>query len=72
MAGRTVTITLPAFRSLAAKAAWTGLQVAVAGISVEQLGLPAWAIAPGAMFLSSLKSYVAAHVGNPTSTSFFK
>jgi purine-cytosine permease-like protein len=68
---RKLGVNVPALRSLLAKAGWTAAQVVVAGISVDQLGLPLWAIAPFATALSTVKSYVAAHVGNPDTTKFF-
>jgi hypothetical protein len=69
---RKLGVNVPALRSLLAKAGWTAAEVVVAGVSVDQFGLPLWAILPAATALSAVKSYVAAHVGNPNSTSFTK
>jgi hypothetical protein len=68
---RKLGVNVPALRSLLAKAGWTGAQVVVAGVSVDQLGLPVAWVAPVAVALSAAKSYVASHVGNPNTTKFF-
>ncbi len=48
---------------LAERIGWTAAEVVVAAISVDQLGLPAWAVMPTTIALAALKGLVARHVG---------
>jgi hypothetical protein len=48
---------------LGERAAWTTAEVVVATVSVDQLGLPQWAIMPATVALMILKGLVARHVG---------
>lgn len=51
------------------RAGWTGAQAAVAVVSVEELGLPEWAVIPVAIGLAAVKGLIAKHVGNRESAS---
>lgn len=44
---------------------WTGMEAVVAAISVDQLGLPSWAVAPVAVGLAMIKTLIAKRVGDP-------
>lgn len=43
---------------------WTAIEAGLAVVAVDQLGLPAWAILPGAALLAALKTFVASRIGN--------
>lgn len=48
---------------------WTGVQVGVAGVSVEVFDLPGWAVGPVAVALAGLKALAARKVGDRDSAS---
>ena len=48
---------------LGERVAWTAAEVIVASISVDQLGLPGWAVMPATVALAGAKGLVAKHFG---------
>ena len=54
-------------RDVAERVGWTAAQCALAGLTVEFLGLPGWALVPAAAGLAYVKGLVAKHVGDPQS-----
>lgn len=56
-------------RDAVERTVWTALQAALATVTVESLGLPAWAVAPVAALLAAVKAVVARRVGDPRTAS---
>jgi hypothetical protein len=52
------------FIDLLERVGWTFLEAGAAGISVDALDLPGWAIVPVATGLAALKGLAARHVGS--------
>lgn len=49
---------------------WTAVQVGLAAVAVDQIGLPEWAIVPVGAVLALVKAWVAKHVGDPNTAAF--
>lgn len=60
-------ITKAALKDLAERAAWSALYAAIGAVSVTELNLPPALLPVVLPALSAIKSFIAAHIGDPNS-----